>query len=74
MKHIKTRSKYGYTHSELLELLKGYPGINEDKFWNALMGVTGRVDGADFITYFHDVELAVRCGLENRELYSWEWD
>ena len=74
MEHLKTKSKYGYTHEEIEELLKLNPEVNKDMFFKALMGVTGIVDNGEFVTYFSDVELAFRCGIENREVKLSEWD
>ena len=74
MEHLKTKSKYGYTHEEIEELLNQHPEVNKDMFFEALMGNTGIVDDGKFITYFSDVELAFRCGIENRKVKLSEWD
>jgi len=55
-------------------LLKDYPNINMDKFYDALMGIICMVKNNEIITYHCDIEKALRCGIENRNLNIWEWD
>ena len=72
--NFKTKHKQGFVPDEIRTLLKEYPGINMDKFNDALMGITCMMIGGEIITYHCDVEKAIRCGVENRELKSGEWD
>ena len=72
--NFKTKNKQGFIQSEIDTLLKDYPGINMDKFNNAVMGVTCMVINGEITTYHCDIEKALRCGIENRKLRSWEWD
>lgn len=70
-----TIHKEGFTKEEYLELLKDYPNVIMEKFWDALTGTTGMVttDGK-FITYHCDIAKAIECGLDNRKMKSYEWD
>ena len=69
-----TKYKEGFTNDEMDELLKDYPNVNMDKFNGAMMGNTCMVRGGKVINYHCDVELALRCGLENRDPNVFEWD
>lgn len=71
---FKTKNKEGFTESEIGTLLKDYPNINMDKFKDALMGNTCMIIDDEIITYHCDVLTALRCGIENRKQYSWEFD
>ncbi len=73
--NFKTKNVQGFIESEVTTLLKEYPDINMDKFNDALMGVTGFIttDG-DFLIYRDDIVLAITCGVENRNMKSYEWD
>lgn len=71
---FKTKHKEGFVQGEIDELLKDYPGINMDKFDNALMGITCMMIDDELVIYHCDIELALKCGIEEREPRSWEWD
>lgn len=71
---FKTKHKEGFTNKEIEELLKQYPDINMEKFNDAMMGNTCMMKDGELINYPCDVEKAIRCGVENRELNSFEWD
>lgn len=65
----------GYTNSELVQILKDNPDIKEDKFWDALTGVTCMMnEDGEALIYHCDVNLAVDCGIKNINVNSWEWD
>jgi len=71
----KTKSKYGFIQSEIDDLLKNYPCIDMDKFNSALMGNTCMMsDDKELIMYHCDIEKALRCGIEKRNLTQEEWD
>lgn len=74
VKSFKTNSEFGFTNEEIVELLKLYPTVDIEKFNNALVGITCMVIEGEMIIYHCDVISALYCGLENRELRSWEWD
>lgn len=77
MKNIsnyKTKNKEGFVQSEIADLLKSYPGIDMDKFNDALRGITCmRIDN-ETVIYHCDIEKALRCGFEKRNLTDEEWD
>jgi len=72
--NFKTKYQQGFIKSELEELLKEYVGINMDKFNDALMGNTCMLIDNNVIMYHCDIEKALTCGMENRDLNSLEWD
>ena len=71
-----TRSKYGFMSDEQKALLEQFPNINMDKYNDALCGITCMRDevSGDFIIYHCDILTALKCGIENRDMYSHEWD
>ena len=71
---FKTKHKEGFTQLELSILLTSYPGIDMEKFNNALMGNTCMGIDNQIIYYHHDIEKAIRCGMEKRNLTQEEWD
>ncbi len=71
---FKTKSREGFTKSEIDTLLKDYPNINRDKFNSALGGITCTMVNNEIVIYHCDIEKALLCGVENRDLYIWEWD
>ena len=72
--NFKTKNKEGFVQSEIDMLLKDYPDINLDKFNSALRGITCMMVDNETVIYHSDIEKALRCGIENRNLRSWEWD
>lgn len=72
--NFKTKNKEGFIQSEIDTLLKDYPKINLDKFNNALMGNTCMMIDDEIVMYHCDIEKALRCGVENRNLRNWELD
>ena len=72
--NFKTKNKEGFIQSEIDTLLKDYPKINLDKFNNALMGNTCMMVDDEIVMYHCDIEKALRCGVENRNLRNWELD
>ena len=71
---FKTKYKQGFIQSEIDELLEEFPNINMEKFNNALMGNTCMVKNDEIIQYHCDIEKALYCGMENRNLRNEEWD
>lgn len=72
---FKTESEWGFTSAEIKELLRSFPPVNEEKFNSALGGITCmRNSSGETVIYHCDIELAIRLGLENRDMKSWEWD
>lgn len=72
--NYKTKHKYGFTNEEIKDILKKFPNINEEKFWDAFMGNTCMVIGNEVISYHCDVLVALKCGTENRGILPHEWD
>jgi hypothetical protein len=70
----KTKHKQGFVQLEINELLKDFPGINMEKFNDALRGNTCMVIKGEIIQYHCDIEKALYCGVENRNLRLSEWD
>jgi len=72
--NFKTKNPEGFLWSEINELLKNFSKINMGKFYDAMNGNTCMI-GKDGIIHYHcDVELAIRCGIENRNFRLGEWD
>lgn len=71
---FKTKNKEGFIKSEIEFLLKDYPNINMDKFNNALIGITCMCINDEIVIYHCDIEKALHCGIENRNLTPEEWD
>ena len=72
--NFKTKNKEGFVQSEIDMLLKDYPDINMNKFNSALRGITCMMVDNETVIYHCDIEKALRCGIENRNLRTWEWD
>jgi hypothetical protein len=71
---FKTKYKEGFTTEEVDVLVKECFGFNMEKFNKALTGVTGEVVNGEPLVYHSDVEKALRCGIEDRDLRNGEWD
>ena len=74
VREFKTKHKIGFIQSEVDLLLKDFPNINERKFRNALNNTTRMGIDDDVVIYHIDIEKALRCGLENRNLHFPEID
>lgn len=72
--NYNTKYKQGFINTEIEDILKEYPNINMDKFNNALMGISCMVINNETVIFHCDIEKAIRCGIENRNLNFWEWD
>jgi len=65
----------GFINHEIVSMLdKHYPQVNKQQFYETLGVNTCMMIDGDVLTYHCDVELAVRCCLENREKKANEWD
>ena len=69
-----TQYERGFTREELLKIKGEFPAINDEKFNDALMVTTGMVIDGNFLTYHVDLVTALRCGLQNRDMYGHEFD
>lgn len=69
-----TKYKEGFTQTEVDNLVQEFTDIHMDKFNNALNGITVFTIEGETIYFHGDIQSALLCGLENRDLYIWEWD
>lgn len=69
-----TKYPHGFTNVEIEKVLENFPNVNREKFNNAMFGNTCAMIDGNVINYHTDVERAIRCGLENRNLTQEEWD
>lgn len=69
-----TKHPKGFIGTEIEELLKSYPTVNKEKFFDALRGNTCMIFEGQIVTYHCDIAKAIECGLENRNLTAEEWD
>lgn len=72
--NFPTKNKEGFTNSEIDELLSKFDNLNVSKFQDALRGVTCMVIDNEIVIYHCDILTALYCGLENRDMYSYEMD
>lgn len=72
--NYKTKHEHGFIWSEQQEILKQFPGINMDKYFEVQKGITCQMSTDGIIIYHCDVLQSLVCGLENRNLYAHEWD
>lgn len=72
--NYNTKYDIGYLPNEIDNLLEEYPNINKDKFDTALRGVTCQSKEGKLVIYYCDILLALKCGLENRDVRLYEWD
>jgi hypothetical protein len=72
--NFKTKYPQGFVKQEIEELLSDYPKINKEKFDDALIGITCMMTNGELIIYHCDIDKALRCGIEDRDLKLYEWD
>ena len=66
--------KEGLTEAEIDDITSKIPNINMQKVYDALNGNTCIVIDNNLINYYHDVRLAITCGVNNRDINIDEWD
>jgi hypothetical protein len=69
-----TKHKEGFVQSEIDALLKDFPNIDMEKFNDALIGNTCIMKDNEIVQYHCDIEKAIICGIEKRNLRGYEWD
>jgi len=74
VRNFKTKYKEGFTQDEINTLLGDFPDLDLNKFYNALKAVTGIFVKGKMIVYRSDIVTALHCGIEKRDLRSYEWD
>lgn len=72
--NFRTKYKEGFVHEEVIKIFNMFKNINEDKFNDALYGITVMVIDGETVIYHCDIELALACGLNNRERTEAEFD
>ena len=76
--NYKTISEWGFMQEEIQKLIDKFPNFNIDKYNDAMMGNTCMMinyKGKDTIVNYHcDVLTGLRCGVENREQFGYEFD
>jgi hypothetical protein len=68
-----TKHKYGFLATETNDILEKF-GIDKDNFYTALGVNTCMIIEGQTLNYHDDIELALRCVIENREKTLDEWD
>lgn len=71
---FSTKNKEGFTVEEQEKLLELFPGINREKYENALKGITCMMIEGALVIYHCDIITALRCGTGNRNIRYYEWD
>ena len=69
-----TKNKEGFTDAEIQKLITNFPEINLKRFYSALQNITCMSINDEIVTYHSDVQLALRLGLDNREMTQEEFD
>lgn len=70
-----TKHKWGFIESEQKDILSKFPNINMEKYKDAMMCNTCMLDEVDGIIIYHrDILLALKCGVQNRDMKLHEWD
>ena len=69
-----TKYSIGFTTKEIKELIKRFPNINKERFNNALNNITAQTIDGNMVIYTTDIETALLCGIENRDIYDSEFD
>lgn len=68
-----TKYQYGFLGSETNEILEKFE-IDKDKFYTAMGVNTCMMMEGQIVNYHCDIELALRCVIENRDKTLDEWD
>jgi len=71
----KTKSEHGFIQPEYTKLIGRFPHFNEDRFYDALNGITCMMDNdKNMIIYHCDILTAIKCATENRNMTIAEFD
>ena len=71
---FQTKYEQGFLKKEIIALVRTFPGISVKRFNDALYGVTCKTVNGESVIYRHDIEKALRCGIENRDMTDHEMD
>lgn len=69
-----TKNEWGFDPNELKAIVAEFPDINMEKFNLALTGITSIVQEGEIIVYRCDVVVALRAGIEDRDIRLSELD
>lgn len=73
--NFPTKNKEGYTSNDIKNFLsRYYPSITTKMFYDKLGVRTASLIGNEVVDNHADVELAIRCILEDRNFKSFEFD
>jgi|688.fasta_scaffold878164_2 hypothetical protein len=73
IKNSKRKYEVGFTSDEIVTMLVDND-IDPDKFYTALgVNTITMIDG-NFVTYFWDIERALDCVINDRDMDITEWD
>jgi len=64
----------GFTNEEVAIILNKFDNIKDERVHSAMFGNTCMMIDNLMINYPWDVAVALRCGIEDRELMVEEWD
>jgi len=71
--NFPTKNKEGFTYSEMTQICEAF-NIEVEKFKKALGVNTCIIIEGEIITYHNDVEMALICCVEHRDMNALEWD
>ncbi len=70
---FKTKSKFGFNHKEIAQVIKLYK-LDPDVFYKKLGVNTCMIEKGQVITYHCDIEKALQLCIEDRDINVFEWD
>lgn len=69
-----TKHRKGFLHEEILVVLESFPGIDMERFNDALNCISCETVKGKILIYPHDIKTALICGIEGREVSEAEFD
>lgn len=66
--------KVGYTNDEVMQIFEGLINADEKIFFDCLNGVTATEIAGRILFYQIDIDNAIKCSIEKRNLKDYEWD
>ena len=74
VKTYKTSYEEGFSNVEIHIILNTFKNIDRTRFFDALTGITCTSKNEQILYYKHDIEKALLCGIEDRNLTEEEFD
>lgn len=71
---FKRQYKEGYTNDEIIQIFKNLDNADQNIFFDCLTGVTAVTVDGQILFYEIDIERAIKCSIEKRNLKDYEWD